>query len=117
MNIIKKFLNQNDIAEKIHCKTSYATEDIQNILNSFKDVLLEELSQEENVMLKPFSGFQINAKYVSTDQSVAKHLGIKSNSSLFLSAKFTDNFRKKIRKFHNWKYRYVLTWLLCLVGT
>lgn len=52
------------------------------------------------IELKLFPGLKVTSKYVASEQTVSKRLNIKSGYSIFMSAIFTDNFRKKVRELH-----------------
>lgn len=97
----KKYYNQNDIADAIRQKTGCSNNDILRVLNSLGDVVKEKFSDMDNwVEIKLFPGLKVTSKYIPSDQSVSKRLNIDSNYSIFMSAIFTDDFRKKVRELH-----------------
>lgn len=62
----------------------------------------EKFSDSNNfVEINIFPGLKVTSRFIPTEQSVSKRLNIKSKESLFLSASFSDDFRKKIRELHN----------------
>lgn len=65
------------------------------------NIIKEKFSNADNyVELKLFPGLKVSSKYVPSEQSVSKRLNIKSEYSIFMSAGFTDDFRKKVRELH-----------------
>lgn len=71
-------------------------------MNSLCNVVKDKFSDSDNyVEMKLFPGLKVTSKFISSEQTVSKNLNIKSEESLFLSAFFTDDFRKKVRKQHN----------------
>lgn len=63
------------------------------VKNKFSD-------SDEYVEIKLFSGLKVTSRYIPSEDSVSKRLNISSKESLFLSATFTDDFRKKVREQH-----------------
>lgn len=62
----------------------------------------EKFSDSDNfVEINIFPGLKVTSRFIPTEQSVSKRLNIKSKESLFLSASFSDDFRKKIRELHS----------------
>lgn len=55
----------------------------------------------DKVEIKIFPGLKVTSKCIPSDESVSKRLNIKSKCSIFMSAIFTDDFRKKVRELHN----------------
>lgn len=55
----------------------------------------------DNVEIKLFPGLKVTSKYIPSSKSVSKRLKVKSEYSIFMSAIFTDDFRKKVRELHN----------------
>lgn len=61
----------------------------------------DKFSDSDNyVEIKLFPGLKVTSKFIPTEQTVSKRLNIKSEESLFLSASFTNGFRRKIRQQH-----------------
>ena len=86
----------------MHKTTGYPINNIAKILNSVGDIIKDKFSSTDNsVEIKLFPGLKVTSKYIPSDQSVSKHLNIKSDYSIFMSAIFTDDFRKKVRELHN----------------
>lgn len=52
------------------------------------------------VEIKLFPGLKVTSRLIPSEQTMAKRLNIDSKTSLFLSASFTDDFKKKIKKQH-----------------
>lgn len=97
----KKYYNQKDIISEIHNQTNCSTNDITRILNSLSNIIKEKFSNvDDYIEIKLFPGLKVTSKYVSSNNSVSKRLNIKSDYSIFMSAIFTDDFRKKIRELH-----------------
>lgn len=83
----------------IHKKTGYSTNVISNVLNTLGTVVKDRFSDcDNNVEIKLFPGLKVTSRYIPSEESVSKRLNIKSNYSVFLSASFTDDFKKKIRE-------------------
>lgn len=101
VQITKKYYNQNSIADAIREKTGCPSTDIIRILNSLGEVVKEKFSGVDgSVELKIFPGLKVSSKYIPSAQSVSRRLSIESDYSIFMSAVFTDDFRKKVRKSH-----------------
>lgn len=97
----KKYYNQNDMADAIKKKTGYRTDDILRILNSLGDAVKEKFGgNDDYVEIKIFPGLKIVSKRVPSDKSVSQRLNIGSGCSIFMSANFTDDFRKKVKQIH-----------------
>lgn len=97
----KKYYNQNDMADAIKKKTGCRTDDILRILNSLGDVVKEKFGgNDDYVEIKIFPGLKIVSKRVPSDKSVSQRLNIGSGCSIFMSANFTDDFRKKVKQIH-----------------
>lgn len=61
----------------------------------------DKFSDSDNcVEIKLFPGLKVTSRFIPSEQSISKRLNIDSEESLFLSASFTDDFRKKIRQQH-----------------
>ncbi len=72
------------------------------ILNSLGEVVKEKFCDKDHLIeIKLFPGLKITSEYQPSGQSVSRRLQIASDYSIFLSAVFTDDFRKKLRKMHN----------------
>lgn len=98
----KKYYNQNEIIKEINQKTGCSLTDIYKITNALGDVVKDKFSDKDNyVELKLFPGLKVTSRYIPSEQSVSKRLNINSNYSIFMSAVFTDDFRKKVRELHN----------------
>ncbi len=97
----KKYYNQNDMADAIKKKTGCRTDDILRILNSLGDAVKERFGgNDDYVEIKIFPGLKIVSKRVPSDKSVSQRLNIGSGCSIFMSANFTDDFRKKVKQIH-----------------
>ena len=100
----KKYYNQNEIVKEIHQKTGCSLIDIHKVINALGDVVKDKFSDsDEYVELKLFPGLKVTSRYIPSEQSVSKRLNINSNYSIFMSAVFTDDFRKKVRELHKEK--------------
>lgn len=98
----KKYYNQNEIVKEINLKTGCSLTDIYKITNALGEVVKDKFSDKDNyVELKLFPGLKVTSRYIPSEQSVSKRLNINSNYSIFMSAVFTDDFRKKVRELHN----------------
>lgn len=98
----KKYYNQNEIVKEINLKTGCSLTDIYKITNALGDVVKDKFSDKDNyVELKLFPGLKVTSRYIPSEQSVSKRLNVSSNYSIFMSAVFTDDFRKKVRELHN----------------
>lgn len=98
----KKYYNQNEIVKEINLKTGCSLTDIYKVTNALGDVVKDKFSDKDNyVELKLFPGLKVTSRYIPSGQSVSKRLNINSNYSIFMSAVFTDDFRKKVRELHN----------------
>ena len=98
----KKYYNQNEIVKEINLKTGCSLIDIYKITNALGDVVKDKFSDKNDyVELKLFPGLKVTSRYIPSEQSVSKRLNINSNYSIFMSAVFTDDFRKKVRELHN----------------
>lgn len=61
----------------------------------------DKFSDKDNfVEIKLFPGLKVTSRFIPSEQSVSKRLNIESNYSVFMSATFTDDFRKKVRESH-----------------
>lgn len=101
MQIEKKYYNQKDVVNAISLKTGGSRGDILRILNSLGDVVKEKFGGEDSfVEIKLFPGLKVTSKYVPSEQSVSSRLKIQSGYSIFMSAAFTDDFRKKVKALH-----------------
>ena len=61
----------------------------------------DKFSDSNNyVEIKLFPGLKVTSRFIPSEQTVSKRLNIDSEESLFLTASFTDDFRKKIRQQH-----------------
>lgn len=97
----KKYYNQNDMADAIKARTGCRTADILLILNSLGDAVKEKFGgNDDYVEIKIFPGLKIVSKRVPSDKSVSQRLNIGSGCSIFMSANFTDDFRKKVKQIH-----------------
>ena len=97
----KTYYNQKDIINSIHDDTGCSILDITKILNSLGSVVKDKVSDSNNyVEIKLFPGLKVTSRFIPSEQTVSKRLNIDSEESLFLTASFTDDFRKKIRKQH-----------------
>ena len=98
----KKYYSQNEIVKEINLTTGCSLTDIYKITNALGDVVKDKFSDKDNyVELKLFPGLKVTSRYIPSEQSVSKRLNINSNYSIFMSAVFTDDFRKKVRELHN----------------
>ncbi len=58
----------------------------------------EKFSDVENfIEIKIFPGLKITSKCIPLEQTVAKRLNINQDYSVFMSAVFTDYFRKQVK--------------------
>ena len=97
----KIYYNQKNIIDEIHKDTGCSTYEISKVLNSLGNVVKDKFSDSDDyVEIKIFPGLKVASKYIPSEQSVSKRLNIDSEESLFLSAYFTDDFRKKVRQQH-----------------
>lgn len=95
----KTYYNQKFIINEICKDTGCSIYEISKILNSLWKVVKDKFSDSDNyVEIKLFPGLKVTSKFIPSEQSVSKRLNINSEESLFLSASFTDNFKKKIRQ-------------------
>ena len=86
----------------LHEKTDYSANAISDILNALGNIVKENFDNcNGTVEIKIFPGLKLTSKCIPSDQSVSKRLKIESGYSIFMSAIFTDDFRKKVRKLHN----------------
>ena len=61
----------------------------------------DKFSDSNNyVEIKLFPGLKVTSRFIPSEQTVSKRLNIDSEESLFLTASFTDEKKKKIRKQH-----------------
>ncbi len=89
------------MADAIKKKTGCRTDDILRILNSLGDAVKEKFGgNDDYVEIKIFPGLKIVSKRVPSDKSVSQRLNIGSGCSIFMSANFTDDFRKKVKQIH-----------------
>ena len=90
------------LQSKINLKTGCSLTGIYKITNALGDVVKDKFSDKDDyVELKLFPGLKVTSRYIPSEQSVSKRLNINSNYSIFMSAVFTDDFRKKVRELHN----------------
>ena len=97
----KKYYNQQEIIHEINKKTKYPTHEITKILNSLGDIVKDKFTDNDSyIEIKLFKGLKIAIKVVPTEKSVSKRLGnfIKSDTSMIISANFSDSFRKEISR-------------------
>ncbi len=94
----KKVYTQNEIMKEIHFKTGCPLTDISKTINALGEVVKDKFSNKDNyVELRLFPGLKVTSKCVPTEQSVSKRINASSDYSIFMSAIFTDDFRKKVR--------------------
>ena len=98
----KKYYNQKYIIDEIHDRTGCSANDIAKVLNSLADVVKDKFSDRDDyVEIKVFPGLKVTSRYIPPEQSKS-NLNISGvGSILSLNAKFSDYFRKEIRKLHN----------------
>ena len=97
----KIYYNQKNVISEIHNMTGCPNDEIMKILNSLGNVVKDKFSDSDDyVEIKIFPGLKVTSKYIPSEQTVSKRLNIDSEESLFLSAYFTDDFRKKVRQQH-----------------
>ena len=97
----KIYYNQKNIIDEIHKDTGCSIYEISKVLNSLGNVVKDKFSDSDDyVEIKIFPGLKVTSKYIPSEQTVSKRLNIDSEESLFLSAYFTDDFRKKVRQQH-----------------
>ena len=97
----KIYYKQKNIIDEIHKDTGCSIYEISKVLNSLGNVVKDKFSDSDDyVEIKIFPGLKVTSKYIPSEQTVSKRLNIDSEESLFLSAYFTDDFRKKVRKQH-----------------
>ena len=86
----------NQICER----TKYSFDDTFCILNTLGDVIKDNISHHDKcVEMRIFPGLKLTSKFIKSEESKS-NLNLQSNSILSLSANFTDDFRKKVRKSH-----------------
>ena len=63
----------------------------------------EKFSDIDNVEIKIFPGLKVTSKHIPLEQfnTNLKNVNMTSDSVLKVSAYFTDNFKKEIRKHNN----------------
>ena len=97
----KIYYNQKNVIDEIHKDTGCSIYEISKILNSLGNMVKDKFSDSNNyVEIKLFPGLKVTSRFIPSEQTVSKRLNIDSEESLFLTASFTDDFRKKIRKQH-----------------
>ena len=97
----KIYYNQKNVIDEIHKDTGCSIYEISKVLNSLGNVVKDKFSDSDDyVEIKIFPGLKVTSKYIPSEQTVSKRLNIDSEESLFLSAYFTDDFRKKVRQQH-----------------
>ena len=88
--------------KEIKNRTGCSLTDIYKIVNTLGEVVKDKFSDmDEYVELKLFPGLKVTSRYIPSEQSVSKRLNIDSDYSIFMSAIFTDDFRKKVRELHD----------------
>ena len=72
------------------------------ILSSLGDVVKDKFSDKDRyVEIKLFPGLKVTSKYITPEQS-RSNLNLQNTKYIIrLSAVFTDDFKKNIRKLHN----------------
>lgn len=100
-----KIYKQIDVIKDLKIRTGCSPDDISYVINSLGDMVKEKFSDsEDKVEIKLFPGLKVTSKYIPSEQSVSKNLNINSDYSIFMTATFSDDFRKKVRELHNKKY-------------
>ncbi len=95
----KIYYKQKEVIQELHKRTNCSTDDVTKILNSLGDMVKDKFSDKDNfVEIKLFPGLKVTSRFIPSEQSVSKRLNIESNYSVFMSATFTDAFRKKVRE-------------------
>lgn len=97
----KKYYNQKNVIDEIHKDTGCSIYEISKVLTSLGNLVKDKFSDwDDYVEIKLFPGLKVTSRFMPSEHSVSKRLNINSEESLFLSASFSDNFRKKIREQH-----------------
>lgn len=97
-----KYYSQKDIITIISHDTGYSIRDVTKILGSLCNVIKNKFSDQEPLIeIKLFPGLKITARYIPLDQSKSNLSDyIKSDDTLFLSAKFSRRFKDSIKELH-----------------
>lgn len=97
----KNYYKSKEIISDVSNDTGYSINEVSRVINSMSKVVREKLAVSNNMEIQLFPGLKLNSRYIPTNESVSKRLNIKSDYSLFLSANFTDDFKRKVRILHN----------------
>ena len=97
----KKYYNQKDIVNEINQRVEYSSDELYKVLNTLEDVVKDKISDEcDYVELKIFPGLIVTSKYIPCEQSKSNLVLDGSDLVLSLSVKFTDYFKRQIKKLH-----------------
>lgn len=73
------------------------------MLNALSDVVKDKFSDINDMEIKIFPGLKVTSEHIPLEQfnTNLKNVNMTSDSVLKVSAYFTDNFKKEIRKYNN----------------
>lgn len=86
--------------KEIHNETDYPVCEIERMFEAMEFVIQDILCRSEHdVTIRLFNGMSINKDMRSAENSnLSKGGNIKSNKLMYLSAKFTDYFKREINR-------------------
>lgn len=99
-----KYFRQSDLADEIGNKINCSTTDVLKVLNTLGDVVKDKFSDEDkSVTIKIFPGLKVTSRKILPEQSKS-NLELNSDYVFKTTAKFSDDYKKKIRELYNMKY-------------
>lgn len=104
IRIDDKYFSQSDLAGEIGNKINCSTTDVLKVLNTLGDVVKDKFSDEDkSVTIKIFPGLKVTSRKILPEQSKS-NLELNSDYVFKTTAKFSDDYKKKIRELYNMKY-------------
>ena len=107
INIVQEnkytYISQKEVACEIEEKLGCSANDVFRMLNALSDVVKDKFSDINDMEIKIFPGLKVTSKHIPLEQfnTNLKNVNMTSDSVLKVSAYFTDNFKKEIRKHNN----------------
>ena len=98
-----KYFRQSDLADEIGNKINCSTTDVLKVLNTLGDVVKDKFSDINDMEIKIFPGLKVTSRKILPEQSKS-NLELNSDYVFKTTAKFSDDYKKKIRELYNMKY-------------
>lgn len=97
------YISQKEIAYEIEERLGCSANDVFKMLNVLSDVVKDKFSDMNDIEIKIFPGLKVTSEHIPSEQfnTNLKNVNISPDYVLKLTAYFTDNFKKEIRKHNN----------------